>query len=259
MPLKTTLSSKNLLVTLVVGAVITTIAVSGMTIWQSKQAEKTPEKTEAIQPIPIETQPVIEYPEVTDSDTQLTETRKSSLGIENGVDLIVKADEALKLGDAIVPMKEILDRIKLKQGKIIESDIGQQLLPSMELTQKNPTQSAYGIYVVQPDDNIWNIHFQFLQDYFKNRGISLTPASDEAMVNGSSSGVGKLLKFSEKMVYIYNIRDRKLAVDLGLIHPLTKVVVFDMGRVFSLLDQIDYEHVNRVEFDGEIIWIPAKQ
>ncbi|MBW2370395.1 MAG: hypothetical protein JRH15_21195 [Deltaproteobacteria bacterium] len=259
MPLKATLSSKNLLVALVVGAVIAIIAVAGITIWQRKQAEKTPEKIEAIQPIPIETQPVIEYPEATDPEAQLTEARKSSLGIENGVDLIVKADEALKLGDAIVPMKEILDRIKLRQGEIIESDIGQQLLSPMEVAPQNATQSAYGIYVVQPDDNIWNVHFQFLQDYFRNRGISLSPTSDEATVNGSSSGVGKLLKFSEKMVYIYNVRDRKLAVDLGLIHPLTKVVVFDMGRVFSLLDQIDYERVNRIEFDGEIIWIPAKQ
>ena len=100
---------------------------------------------------------------------------------------------------------------------------------------------------------------KFLQDYFKNRGVSLSPASDEATANGSSSGVGKLLKFSENMVYIYNVRDRKLAVDLNLIHPLTKVVVFDMGRVFSLLDQIDFERVNRIEFDGDIIWIPAKQ
>ena len=31
-----------------------------------------------------------------------------------------------------------------------------------------------------------------------------------------------------------------------------------MGRVFSLLDQIDYDRVNRIQFDGETIWVMAE-
>ena len=112
---------------------------------------------------------------------------------------------------------------------------------------------------MKADDNIWNIHFRFLKDYFEKRGISLSPISDEATANGYSSGVGKILKFSENMVYVYNVKDHHLDVNLDLIHPLSKVVVFDMGRVFALLDQIDYENVNRIQFDGETLWIPAKQ
>jgi len=258
---KQSVNANNLLALIVVGAFILTMVAAGITIWKRKQAEKAPEKVETTQPMPIQSQPIIEYPDAdtTEQATQLTEARKASLGIENGVDLIVKSDEALKIGDVIVPMKEILDRIKLKRGDILESDIVQPPISPVEKAPKNGAADAYGIYVVQPSDNIWNIHFKFLQDYFKNRGISLSPASDEARTNGSSSGVGKLLKFSENMVYIYNVRDRKLAVDLNLIHPLTKLVVFDMGRVFSLLEQIDYERVNRIDFDGDIIWIPAKQ
>jgi hypothetical protein len=119
--------------------------------------------------------------------------------------------------------------------------------------------NAYGIYVVQPTDNIWNVHFRFLKDYFQQRGVRLSSAADEPRRSGSSSGVGKILKFSETMVHIYNLRDKKLDVDLNLIHPLTKIVIFDMGQVFSLLDQIDYAHVNHIQFDGKTLWIPAKQ
>jgi hypothetical protein len=261
MPGKQSANANNLLALMVVGAFILTMVAAGITIWKRKKAETPPVKVQKTQPMTIENRPVIEYPDenTTEQATQLTEDRKASLGIENGVDLIVKSDEALKIGDAIVPMKEILDRIKLKRGDILESDIGQSALAALRQPPKNGAEDAYGIYVVQPNDNIWNIHFKFLQDYFRNRGISLSPASDEAASDGTSSGVGKLLKFSENMVYIYNVRDRKLDMDLNVIHPLTKLVVFDMGRVFSLLEQIDYERVNRIEFDGDIIWIPAKQ
>jgi len=120
-------------------------------------------------------------------------------------------------------------------------------------------EDAYGIYIVQAGDNIWNIHFQFLKDYFDHRGIALSPLADEPNRRGSSSGIGKLLKFSENMVYIYNVRERKIDVDLNLIHPLSKIVVFKMKQVFTLLDGIDYGRVNRIQFDGETLWIPANQ
>jgi len=121
------------------------------------------------------------------------------------------------------------------------------------------TEDVYGIHVVLPGDNIWNIHFQFLKDYFDHRGIALSPLADEPDRRGVSSGVGKLLKFSENMVYIYNLRERKVDADLSLIHPLSKVVVFKMKQVFRLLDGIDYDRVNRIQFDGETLWIPANQ
>ena len=104
--------------------------------------------------------------------------------------------------------------------------------------------------------NIWNIHFTFLKDYFGLRGIQLSPREDEPDNQGISSGVGKLLKFSEKMVYIYNIRQRRIDVNLDLIHTLSKIVVFKMKQIFTLLDQIDYKHVNRIQFDGDTLWLP---
>lgn len=50
----------------------------------------------------------------------------------------------------------------------------------------------------------------------------------------------------------------KLDVDLNLIFPLTKRVVYNMDQIFALLDLIDYEHVNNIQFDGETLWVSAK-
>jgi len=98
-----------------------------------------------------------------------------------------------------------------------------------------------------------------MKDYFQHKGVLLEPQSDEPDKKGVSSGMGKILKFSEHMVYIYNIKERKLDIDLDLLYPLSKIVIFNMGEVFSLLDQVDYEHVNQIQYDGETIWIPAEQ
>ena len=117
---------------------------------------------------------------------------------------------------------------------------------------------AYGIYVVRPVDNVWNIHFRFLSEYFQHRDISLSAWSDEPDTRGHSSGVGKILKFSEKMVYIFNLKERKLDVDLNLLQPLSKIVIFNMGEVLALLDPIDYKVVNSIRYDGETLWIPAE-
>ncbi|RJQ58481.1 MAG: hypothetical protein C4530_10550 [Desulfobacteraceae bacterium] len=126
------------------------------------------------------------------------------------------------------------------------------------LMKKGKRPEAYGIYVVQYRDNIWNIHFKFLKEYFDHRGKGLPAQSDEPDPRGRSSGVGKILKFSEKMVYIYNIRERELASDIHLIHPLSKIVVFNMGKVFELLEDVDDSDMDQIQFDGENIWLPAK-
>lgn len=118
---------------------------------------------------------------------------------------------------------------------------------------------VYGIYVVMPGDNVWNIHFDFLKEYFGKRGVNVLPAADEPLKSGVSSGVGKILKFSETMVHIYNLRERNLSVDLNLIHPLSKIVIFNLGQAFSLLSQIDYRQINEIRFDGDTLWLPAEE
>jgi len=200
----------------------------------------------------VNPQPVVDYNNLEkDQELQaLMDKRKEAYHINKGVDMIVKSDETLKIGDTKVPMQEIIDKIQLDKGAIVEKDVD---------GETSSLSDDYGIHIVQPGENIWNIHFIFLKDHLEHKGVSISPLADEPNQAGFSSGVGKLLKFSENMVYIYNIRERRLDFNLNLIHPLSKIVVYNMTQVFALLNQIDYEHVNRIEFDGDTIWIPAIQ
>jgi hypothetical protein len=36
------------------------------------------------------------------------------------------------------------------------------------------------------------------------------------------------------------------------------VVVYNMDQIFTFLNLIDFKHVNRIQFDGETLWMPAK-
>lgn len=199
--------------------------------------------------VPVKDQPLIEFKSEDPSARDLMEERKAAYGMKKGVDMIARSDETVKIGGNMVSMQEIADKIQLESGKILEKDLAGK--------SGNEVQT-FGIYVVQPGDNIWNIHFRFLKEYFANRGIRISPLADEPGPRGFSSGVGKLLKFSENLVYIYNIKEKRLDVNLDLIHPMNKIVVYNMEQVYALLDSIDYGQVDEIQFDGENIWIPAK-
>jgi hypothetical protein len=209
-------------------------------------------KSEAVQ-IPSKTEPVINYNKLKeDKDLQaLMQKRKAQYGLKKGVDIITKSNESFKIGNSTVSMQEILDKIRLKSGDIVEKDLKSRHLPN------NKKIESFGIHVVKPGENIWNIHYTLLKDYFDHKGVQLSPLSDEPLSGGQSSGIGKILKFSEHTVNIYNIKEHKLDKNLNIIFPLTKVVVYNMDQIFAFLDLIDYKHVNRIQFDGETLWMPA--
>ncbi len=239
---------------MVIVAVIVIAGALGLKLWWKPAAGPVEQKASPKIIVPIAPQPVIDYNQL-DQDQELKDlmqNRKAKYGLEKGIDIITKSDESLKVGDTTVPMQEILDKIRLKTGDIIEKDIQSFQGDSGDKIKE------FGIYVVQPGDNIWNIHFKFLKDYFDHKGVSLSPIADEPDQGGRSSGVGKILKFSENTVQIYNIKKRELDIDLNLIAPLSKIVVYNMEQIFALLDLIDYEQVNNIQFDGETLWIPAE-
>ncbi len=204
--------------------------------------------------VPIKSRAVIDYNKLEkDKDLQaLTQKRKIKYGVEKSIDIIVKSNESLKIGDSTIPMQEILDKIYIKSGDIVEKEIGLLNLPDDKIR-------VFGIYVVKPEDNIWNIHFKFLKDYFDHKEIDLAPLADEPNKKGFSSGIGKILKFSEKIVTIYNIKERKITSNLNLIYPVSKVVVYNMDQIFAFLDRIDYNNTSRIQFDGETLWIHIDQ
>lgn len=226
----------------------------GLKHWLSRQpVQPSKEVAESSGPVRIEPPKVLDYGQLEKSDDfkAMMDERKAEFGLEKGIDMIVQSDESIKIGDKTVSMQEIREKIRLQTGTIVEKDIEAQSGAAREEGIE-----SFGVHVVQPGDNIWNIHFQFLKDYFAHRGIVLSPMADEPNHRGLSSGVGKILKFSESIVYIYNVTERKLDMDLNLIEPLSKIVVYNMTDVFALLDQIDYSNVNQIHFDGETIWLP---
>jgi len=133
----------------------------------------------------------------------------------------------------------------------LEKHLMNRLLPDTKT-------DAYGIYIVRPGDNIWNIHFQFLKENFASKGILLSPIADEPNERGVSSGVGKILKFAEGMVYIYNLRERQLSDNVNIIQPMTKIIVFNMAKAIDLIKKIDQNDIKRIHYDGETLWLPAE-
>lgn len=203
----------------------------------------------------IVVKPQIDYQNLDKDDSlkELMGSRKEDLGIKKSLDMIVTSDETFTVGDNKISMQEILKKSKLKKG-----EVHVQPIDGGDTSIQKP-KGKYGIYVVQPNDNIWNIHFNILKEYYENQGINLSPKADEPGKKGLSSGVGKILKFSETMVVIYNMVDGQVTTNIDLLEPLSKVVVYNMDEVFSLLSKINYENINRLQFDGKTIWIPAKK
>ena len=245
--------SNKIAIIIIICAVSAVIAVAGLFLMRKATVpveKNLPEKVH----VPVKSGSVIDYNKLeNDKELQiLTQKRKIQYGMEEGIDFIVKSNESLKIGDSTIPMQEILDKIYIKSGDIVEKEIGALNLPDDKIR-------AFGIYVVKPEDNIWNIHFKFLKDYFDHKEIDLAPLADEPNKKGFSSGIGKILKFSEKIVTIYNIKERKIAVNINLIYPVSKVVVYNMDQIFAFLDRIDYNDTSRIQFDGETLWIHVDQ
>ena len=242
-------------------ATICCIALIGGAIWfvSTQPEEPTPDTLLSSLPemspkVEIPAEKIIDYGKIKENSdkalTDLMRQRKEPYGVGNSIDMIVKSDESIKVGDETISMKKILDKVRLEQGEILETNL--------ETAPEKKEIEEYGIHVVQEKENIWDIHFKLLRDYYAHKGIHVSPLADEPDTRGRSSGVGKILKFSEHMVHIYNIREHKLEPDLDLIYPLTKVVVYNMSFIFALLDRVDYDDVHRIEFDGETLWLPAE-
>ncbi|MCP4022769.1 MAG: hypothetical protein GY729_13070 [Desulfobacteraceae bacterium] len=203
----------------------------------------------------IITMPTIDYQELTKNKElmSLMQSRKENLGIDKSLDMVVKSDETIQIGKHKVSMRDILKKAFVQQGRVFEEKIE----ASGEV--KPQEIKEYGIYVVQQGDSIWNIHFHILKDYYGSRGIHLSPKADEPVNQGRSSGVGKILKFSENLVIIYNLLDKRVDKNINILHPLSKIIVYNMDEVFALLKDINYKNVDRIQFDGDNIWVPTNE
>ena len=184
---------------------------------------------------------------------KMMDLRKKNLGIKKSLDMIIKSNETFIISDKKISMRDILEKAFIKEDNVFEEKINDSgdIIPE-EIKE-------YGIYVVKPGDNIWNIHFNILKEFYDHKGIHVSQNADEPIDQETSSGVGKILKFSETMVIIYNLIEQKTTSDINLLEPLSKIVVYNMDEVFSLLCEINYKNIDRLQFDGKTIWIPAKK
>ena len=124
-------------------------------------SNRAPEKTQALSAknivkktqIPLGTEPIIvpmntiDYNKIKkDREIRaLMQKRKKRFGLDKGVDIIIKSNESIKVGTITVPMKEILDKIRLKKGDLITEDLMLKPLPkisrheSKEISEKLKT------------------------------------------------------------------------------------------------------------------------
>ena len=172
------------------------------------------------------------------------------------------------MGEEEVPVQEIIESFQgsgekpheeqhpfLVLPEIIEEDLienptGPDRPADAGMTPEKPGTGKpvdyYGIYVVRSGDNLWNIHFAFLREYFASRGIDLSTAADEPADDNTSSGVGRILKYAENMVHIFNLKTRRLSRDLNLLHPLEKVVIFNVSHLHRILGSFDPRDGTRI-------------
>ncbi|MDT8379639.1 MAG: hypothetical protein RQ739_12180 [Desulfotignum sp.] len=216
-----------------------------------------PRKTDSTRVVkkPVARQRVFEYDNL-NGDTEsgrVMRQRLQEMGIKKSLDMILRSDESIKIDDRTLSMQDILEKASAEKQIIHETRITE--FEATELEQLH----NYGIYVVQPGDNIWNIHFNILKEYYASRGIHVAYDADEPLNTGYASGVGKILKFSEIMVTIYNIIEEKVVTEIDLIEPLSKLVIYNLDDVFELLSDVDLEQVDQIRFDGSTLWIPAQE
>jgi len=235
---------------------------------------KTPtEVREKIQPPPPPPPQIVDFGKIQEkTDLTLGEMilkRKQEFGLQDSVDMVVKPEESIRIGQETVSVRDILAEIESQmQGlsetlqpdqatgsggtEILEEDLSK---PRKEVAPPPPPSIRksvvyYGVYVVRPGDNLWNIHFNFLREYFKHRGIALSSTDDEAAA-GRSSGVAKILKYAETMVHIFNMKTKKLDHDLHMLEPHEKVVIFNLTHLNNILGPVmSREQFKEVRFDG---------
>ena len=180
------------------------------------------------------------------SGTKEQAQRKKPYGLDKSLDVVVRSDESIKIGDKTIPVSELERKLVVEQrGKLLEKPL-----------DKEGKVSAWGVHLVRPGENLWAIHLAILGEYLKSRGVVLAKGADKPTTKGYSSGVGKILKFAEHMVGVYNLQTGHMTRDLDILETGHKVVVFNLSEIFKQLAQIDPHDLSGVMYDGRVLLFP---
>jgi len=174
------------------------------------------------------------------------EKRKKEYGIDKGLDMVLKSDESADINGQIIDLKSIEKKDMILKGNVVSND-----LKINEVTKPKD----YGLYIVKKGDNLWDIHFRLLKELFHNKGINLSKKADEPVNGGYSSGIGKILKFSEETVSIYSLKTGEITYDINIIEPEGKVIIYKMTEIAELLNDISLKNIDNIVFDGKNLWL----
>jgi len=211
------------------------------------------------------------YPTVSPETSQ--KERKEAFGLNKSVDHVVQVHEPF-----IVHEKEwTIDEIRKRLGSRapIQMGEGERPVPHPEEekvagrlagepgVEARPRRSVsppeyYGIHVVRAGENVWNIHYGILREYFARRGIHLPLNADEPSPRGQSSAIGRLLKFLEGIVYVYNVRENRLVEDINLLYPDDLIVFFKISDVFAALDGLKPQELRSLRYVGTTLGMGHK-
>jgi hypothetical protein len=178
--------------------------------------------------------------------------RHKAFGLMNSIDHIVRKDEPFEVAGKEWTIAELLQNMQPGSSQtpvlpfIQESEIGSSI--RKPITGDHSSPEYYAVRVVLLGENLWNIHFAVIQEYLARRSIILAPRSDEPLADGSSSGVGRLLKFIESVVSVYNLDTKRSESNLNSVQPHHIIVFFKISDLFSALDQLQPEDLQRLRY-----------
>lgn len=218
-------------------------------------------------PQPTQSAPVLSAPSYPDVPPQASQDeRKNAFGLKSSVDHVVQAHEPFTAHGRQWTIEEIRRRLAGREPQGLPETVKGETTgglarkfssgKSTEAAPKRPT-VYYGVRSVRPGENLWVIHEGIVREYFARRGIELPPRADQPQPGGRSSGIGRILKFLESVVYVYSVRENRLVEDLDFLHPNDLIVFFKISEVFEGLDQISPEDLNALRYVGPTLRIMA--
>ncbi|CAO0820011.1 Soluble ligand binding domain-containing protein [Desulfarculales bacterium] len=172
--------------------------------------------------------------------------RNEPYGSEKSLNAVVRFYESIKLSDKTVPIAE-LERKPVVEGRgvLLDKPLGN----SQQIT-------AWGVHALRPSDSLWKIHYALLREYLAHRKQTY---ADQPTRQGIFSGVGKVLKFAEHMVGMYNLKIGHMSCDLDLLEPGEKMVAFNLSEIFDQLPQIEPKDLDEVIYDSRVLLFPKRE